>query len=72
MKSDHQIFYEFSASVNTKWPSLNTHNFGSTWPILKKLYIWNQEKNFYKHTKFHKNLREWVAFLKFSGSVDMK
>jgi len=37
MKSEHQIFHEFSASVNTKWSSLNTHNFGSTWPILKKL-----------------------------------
>jgi len=37
MKSDHQIFHEFSTSVNTKWLSLNTHDFGSTWPILKKL-----------------------------------
>ena len=35
MKSEHQIFHEFSTLVTTKWPSLNTHNFGSTWLILK-------------------------------------
>jgi len=46
--------------------------FGSTWPILKNWCIWNQEKKFYKHTKVHKNLRGWVAILKFSGSGDVK
>jgi len=35
----------------------------------KKWYIWNQEKKFYKHTKFHKNLRGLVAL---PGSVDVK
>jgi len=55
-----------------KWPSLNTHNCGSTWLILKKMVYLESGKNFYKHTKFHKNLRGWVAFLKLFGSVVVK